>query len=226
MRRVMSNAPRQTAAQGFTLVEVLVGLGIMALLSVLTAQGLDLLLRSRDTARADIDRVALMQVSLRQWQWDLDASQTLTEALPEGSVSWNGRVMRMARPVGWTATDGADGGMQVVAWTVREGHWWRWQSAPLFTRLQVQHAWRSALQWGQQPWHAQEPLATQLAAADDWQLQFHANHAWFPTPTAAGTPQTPTGIRLVLTLPHATTDAVPPTLTVDWVHPAFNPQRS
>ena len=69
-------------ALGFTLVEVLVALASMALLSVLSWQGIDTLLRTREITQSQVNDTALVQASLRQWHMDWDAIQPLPDQLP------------------------------------------------------------------------------------------------------------------------------------------------
>jgi len=133
-------------APGFTLVEVLVALALMAVLALLSWRGLDSMLRTRDITGARIHTVTLAQVSLLQWQADLNAVQTVPLLMNDTALSWDGRVIRMLRRSGTPllaedslrqmptpdqatppAAASADAGMQVVAWTVRDGHWWRWR---------------------------------------------------------------------------------------------------
>ena len=62
---------------GFTLIEVLVALGLMALLGLMSWRGLDTLLRTREVTQSRTDEVALVQVSLGQWRADLNAQMAL-----------------------------------------------------------------------------------------------------------------------------------------------------
>jgi len=227
MQSMSPCSPPRSAACGFTLVEVLVALGVMALLSVLSWQGIDTLLRSREITYLRVGEVALMQSSLRQWQMDLDAMQTFPDLLPEGSLSWDGRVMRVLRRSATPTSSGTDGGVHVVAWTLREGHWYRWQSTGLQTRSQVRQAWQAASQWGHHPdseWRRQE---TRLMPAQSWQLLYCRGHTWTdPQSSREPNPRIPDAVRIELQLQPPVADTDPLVLTVDWVNPVFNPNRT
>jgi general secretion pathway protein J len=217
----------RNCALGFTLVEVLVALASMALLSVLSWQGIDTLLRTREITQSQVNDTALVQASLRQWHMDWDAIQPLPDLLPQGSVNWDGRVMRMLRRSPTPQASGADGGVLVVAWTQRNGHWWRWQSNALFTRAQVQHAWQAAAQWGHHPVDALRRQETRLMAAQAWQIFYYRDNSWsHPMSSNDPSQRPPDGVRIVLQPIGKTTAADKSALTVDWVHPAFNPHRT
>ena len=79
---------------GFTLVELLVALGVMALMAILGWRGLDGLSRAQAAAQTRSDEVLTVQAALGQWNADLAAmlqlDQTQTQAL-----DWDGRVLRI-----------------------------------------------------------------------------------------------------------------------------------
>jgi len=227
MQTLSPCSPPRSAACGFTLVEVLVALAAMALLTLLSWQGIDALMRTREITHPRVDQVALMQSSLRQWQMDLDAIQTFPDLLPEGSLFWDGRVMRVLRRSATPTASGADGGVHVVAWTLREGHWWRWQSAGLQTRAQVRQAWQAAAQWGHNPVHETRRQETRLAPAQHWQLFYYRGNTWtHPQSSSEPSQRTPDAVRIVLQLQSSAADPNPPALSLDWVNPAFNPNRT
>ena len=240
---------RQTAriARGFTLVEVLVALSLMAVLALLSWRGLDSMLRTRDSTGARINAVALAQVSVAQWQADLNAVQTVPLLINEVALSWDGRVMRMLRRSGTPSAapdapgltpnkpgvQADDAGMQVVAWTVRDGHWWRWQSPDLRLRADVLQAWQQAAQWGQNPGSELRRQEARLMPVQSWQVFYFRENAWVNPLSSVGnsaalnlsaTPL-PDAVQIQLTLDGKT---APDSgrLTLDWVNPAYNPSRS
>jgi general secretion pathway protein J len=192
------------ARRGFTLVEVLVAMLIMAVLSTITWQGLDSILRARDGSRAALDRTQRLATIVVQWEQDLQALYQTGPAVP--ALHFDGRTVRLTRR--------AEGGVALVAWAVREGRWQRWVG-PTFTRLaDLQESWiASQGLLGNEPGHL-----TLLEGAGDWQVYFHRGGSWTnaqstgdlavaPAPAASGAPPAarvvealPAAVRLVITI--------------------------
>ena len=196
MRRAETGTRR-----GFTLVEVLVAMLVMAILSMLTWQGLDGILRARDGSRAALDRTTRMATVVVQWEQDL---QSLYETQAVPALHFDGRTVRMTRRT--------EGGVALVAWSVRSGQWLRWVG-PTFTRLMdLQESWiASQGLLGNEPGHL-----TLAEGASEWQIYFHRGGAWTnaqstgdvavaPAAAASGAAGTaiealPTAVRMVITL--------------------------
>ena len=229
-------------ARGFTLVELLVALFVMALLAVLSYRGLDGMVRALRWSSARADEVLTLQTGLAQWAADLDA----IEQIPgwNRAIDWNGRVLRMTR----RSTAQEAGGMLVVAWTRRiteqGGMWMRWQSPPITTRGELEQALQRAELWSQN--QSTDDLSREVAVTplDDWQLFFFRDNAWTnpqsssitaatvaATAAAAGAAAPvappsvasaqPDGVRLVRVLPG--NRAVNGLITRDWVRPQLTP---
>lgn len=229
--------------RGFTLIEVLVALSIMALMAVMTWRGIDGMTRAQDATRRYTDDVLALQAGLSQWRADLDAmmiwqARSLTTGSTGGSgtsndspkvnrsLSWDGNTLRITRMV----ADGADEGLRVVAWTRRAGNgqWLRWQSPPVLTLQAWQSAWEAAARWGETASLQSTPgggaQETVIAIASDWQLHYFRNNAWTNPLSSSSegadlTDATPDGLRLMVTL--AQGQALSGLLTVDWVRPNF-----
>ena len=222
---------------GFTLVELLVGLALMAVLAVLSWRGLDTMMRTRDSTQARIDAVAAAQMGLSQWRADLLAMHGVPGVLGGNSLAWDGRVMRLLRRSGSPQSQGQDAGLQVTAWTVRDGQWRRWQSADLRNRAQIDQAWSEAAQWGQNPSSQALQQEAKLMPAGRWQVFYLRDNAWANPLSSDGQQtqallKTPDAIRMVLQLDTSNTNNANAnnsmdqgTLTLDWVRPDFNPNR-
>ena len=91
-------------ARGFTLIEVLVALVIMATMAVMSWRGIDALLKSRDIAQSHLDQTVRLQTVLAQWEQDLRSLQDSRVVPP---LSFDGASMRITRQQAL--------GMQVVA---------------------------------------------------------------------------------------------------------------
>ena len=230
-------------ARGFTLVELLVALFVMALLAILSWRGLDGMTRAQAATEARADDVLALQTGLAQWKSDLDALVQLPQLT---AIEWNGRVLRITRRGTASATDG----IRVVAWARRDGQWLRWQSAPLATRGDVDTAWLQADQWSQTPGEQERRSEVAVAPLEEWQLFYFRGDAWtnplssdatgttaatttnpFAAAVAAATGTgtgrlavVPDGVRVVLTLPPGR--ALAGKITLDWINPKVGGGKS
>ncbi len=190
-----------SSADGFTLVEVLVALVIMAVLAGLAWQGVDGMLRARSASLEALDRTTRLSTVVTQFEQDI-AALFETTAVP--ALQFDGQTLRLTRQ--------GPRGVNVVAWAVRDGAWMRW-AGPAATRSEdLQLGWmRSQQLLGREP----EQLRA-VEGASAWQLYFFRANAWSnaqssgdlrslassttgSTPLPPGRQQLPTGIRVVLT---------------------------
>jgi len=207
----------------------------MALLSLMGWRGLDSMLRTREVTQTRSNAVSLVQVSMSQWQADLNAVQAMPGLLRDASLGWNGNTLQMLRRSGSVMPGGEDAGLWVVAWTVRDGHWWRWQSPDLRDRAGVLQAWQQASQWGQNPGSELRRFEAQLMPVTSWQLFYFRDNAWVnPFSSVGNAADSPTNhplqeaalpdaVRIQLKLSDTTERG---SLTLDWVNPGYNPNRS
>ncbi|PUE53625.1 general secretion pathway protein GspJ [Limnohabitans sp. 2KL-17] len=234
-------------ARGFTLIEVLVAISVMALMALMSWRGLDGMLRTQSSLQSRSDEIRTLQAGLAQWQTDLDQ---LAELQGIASWNWDGKVLRLTRrsadappsSVGVGIDAMGAPSVRVVAWTWRidpgrpgGGDWQRWQSAPLTQRQDWQTAWKLAQQWSQTPDDATRTGQVQIHPLAGWQLFVHRGGAWTnPLSSDAVTTgtsnnadgnttqsgATPDGVRLVLTLPPGPSGAG--SLSMDWVRPTLS----
>lgn len=238
--------------RGFTLVELLVALVVMALLSLMSWRGLDGMARATAVTQARADELVALQNGMAQFGADLDAMMDLTQtaapsaggggdgngATPNPSASsaasasgkpmsldWNGQVLRIVRASG----DVSDSGLRVVAWTRRsnqgQGPWLRWQSALLRKPADLQTAWTQAAVWAQSPDDATRKAEVVLVPLLDWKIYYYRNDAWSnPLSSAEAGSAMPDGVRLVLTLPEGA--ALAGAITRDWIRPTVAGNKS
>jgi general secretion pathway protein J len=216
--------------KGFTLVELLVALMVMALLAVLSWRGLDGMTRAQSQTQQRADEVLTLQAGLGQWTADLDALlvQPNTTAL-----DWDGRGLRMTR----RSSDPQAVGPLVVAWTQRNidgtDQWLRWQSPPVRNRTELALAWSRAALWAQNPSAEARRAEVALTPLAGWQIFYYRDGAWSnPLSSSASTAAVgsttdtsiPEGVRLVLTLPPG--QALAGVLTRDWIRPTVGGGKS
>jgi general secretion pathway protein J len=229
----MHGMPNMQRQRGFTLIELLIAITLMAVLAGLSWRGLDSLMRSRDVTQAQVDKTAVLQTVLAQWQADLNAVQPIP-GLVDAGVLWSGNTLRLTRRATTWRADGSDTGLWVVAWTMRNKQWLRWQSPAVQSKTALQQAWAQAERWGQNPSSDDAALETSLITLDAWQLTYFRGNAWTNplsssgnTPTAGAlTPEgaLPDAVRLQIDLPAST--GLRGRLTLDWVRPNFSNSKT
>lgn len=209
--------------KGFTLVEVLVALLIMAVIAAMGWQGVSSMARSREIVAAASERTLQLSTLVAQWEQDLGA---LYDSPQVPGLAFDGASLRLVRR--------AEDGVQVVVWSVLSGTWRRWSGPVLRRSGELQQSWLASQQL-----QGNEP--GQLKLLDDvsgWQLYFWRGQGWSNAQSsgdlapaageaapaaappassasaaaAAGTPlvnpaslprraQLPTGVRLLIDLP-------------------------
>jgi general secretion pathway protein J len=190
---------RRARAGGFTLVEVLVALLIMSVMAGLSWRGIDGLARARDGVESNIEATARLNTVLAQWEADLQALYQ-TSGVP--ALSFDGATLRLTRA--------SEGGVQLVAWQLREQRWLRWSSPVVQRYGDLQEQWmRSQQLLGNEP-----NQLVLLGGVTGLQVYFYRRNGWSnaqssgdvvaadpaaSTPQGAGT-ELPGGVRLLLSL--------------------------
>ncbi len=194
-------------AAGFTLVEVLVALMIMALMAAMAWQGVDAIVRARDSSQERVESTLRLNTVIAQWEQDLASLQETASVPP---LTFDGATLRLTRR--------AAGGVQLVTWALRNdatgSSLQRWASPPYTTRAELQDMWLRSQQFqGSEPGQ----LRT-LDGLAQWQVYFYRGNGWSnaqssgdvvtPVTAAASAPAgaasaptrqlLPTGVRLSL----------------------------
>lgn len=121
-------------ARGFTLIEVMVAVTIMAIMATLAWRGVDGLARAHEISAQRLAQVQQVNTALAQLGVDLDK---LIDVPTVPAFTFDGASLRWVRS--------HDAGLQVVVWSLRAGAWWRWTSPPLTQQGALRDAWSASL---------------------------------------------------------------------------------
>lgn len=188
-------APAARSA-GFTLVEVLVALFILAIVAGLSWRGIDGMLRTRDASQQRLELQMRLQSVIGQWEADLAALQD-TDVVP--ALQFDGASLRLTRAT--------EGGVQLVVWALRGGHWMRWSAPAVTHQGELLELWLRS----QQLLGNERAQLDALGGVESWQLYYWRGNAWSNAQSTGDAAQSgeqtlvgatreelPGGVRLVL----------------------------
>jgi len=141
---------------GFTLVEVLVALLIMAILAAMAFRGVDAIVHAKDSAQASTDRTLKLNSGMSQFEYDV--SQMVDSKVLPRAIMFDGATLRIARRT--------PDGIELVLWTLQDRRWQRWASAPYIHTSGLTDAWMRSQQWDSVSANA----VTVLENVDDFQV--------------------------------------------------------
>lgn len=192
--------------KGFTLVEVLVALMVMAIVATMAWQGVDGMVRARDATQQRLGNNLQLGTVLAQWDVDLAAIQDSGVVPPLG---FDGATLRLTRR--------SEAGMQLVVWSLKPDptgapRWLRWASPAVQRSGELQDHWLRSQQFQ----GSEAGQLEMLTGVSQWQLYYYRVNAWTnaqssgdisPVDVAANAAanaarqreRLPTGVRLVLT---------------------------
>ena len=157
---------RATRRAGFTLIEVLVAMVVMAIMSLMAWQGVDGIVRTRESNQVRLEQTLRLETVIAQWEQDL-ASLQETSAVP--ALSCDGQSVRLTRRT--------DNGMQVVVWSLRpDNHgnvWQRWAGPAVTTTSSLQETWLRTQQFQ----GSETGQLRTLVGLESWQVYFFQG-AW------------------------------------------------
>lgn len=151
-------------SRGFTLVEVLVALVVMATMAGMAWRGIDALMRSREIAQVRLAQTARLQTVLAQWEVDLRAVQDSHSVVEPLSFDGGNLVLTRQAPAG----------LQVIVWSLREGSLWRWESPALRTVQDLEDQRQRGLQQLAQ----RNPALRAFDGVAGWQFYCFWGNAW------------------------------------------------
>ena len=146
-------------SRGFTLVEVLVALVVMAVMAGLAWRGVDGMLRSRESTLASLAATTRLGTVMTQWEQDLQALYDTRGGVP--SIKFDGNTLRLVRNV--------PDGVQIVAWSVVQGRWQRWASPAVTHSDELNEHWLRS----QQLQGSEREQLRLLDGVETWQVYFY-----------------------------------------------------
>lgn len=149
--------------RGFTLIEVLVALTVMAVMAVLAWRGVDAMLRSREINAEHLQRTEQLRTLVMQWEQDL---RELQDSGQIDALRFDGRNLRLTRR--------SPGGLQLVVWRLESGRLLRWAAAPAAGRAALLAAEQRATQLGGSDLDGLPSLGGVLG----WEVYFYRNNSW------------------------------------------------
>jgi general secretion pathway protein J len=164
--------------RGFTLVEVLVAMFVMAIVAMMAWQGVDGIVRTRDASQGKLEQLLRLNTVFAQFEQDLAASQD-SGALPQPLPSFDGISLKITRR---TPT-----GLQLVVWSLRGGTWLRWAGPSVTNAQALQESWLSS----QQFIGSEAGQLRTLTGITDWQCYFYRGSAWSNCQSSSGDSTTP-----------------------------------
>jgi len=160
-------------SRGFTLVEVLVAMMIMAILAAMAWQGVDGIVRTRAASQGRLEQLLRVNTVLAQFQQDLEAAQD-SAALPQPLPSFDGLSLRLTRRT--------PEGLQLVVWSLRGGTWLRWAGPAVTNARALQDQWMTSQQFlGNEAGQ----LRT-LTGITEWQAYCFRGNGWSNCQSSAG----------------------------------------
>lgn len=189
----MTLMTRARAAAGFTLVELLVAIGILAIVAVLGWRGLDSILRSRVSLTQQMEHTRGIQLAFAQLQSDLEQLAGSTVIGTRQNLVANNLRLIFVRTV---APDHGATQLVVVSYRLRDGVLTRRESAGTRDLAQLDALWQVAVSDGDPV-----PGVGLQAGVAGMGVRLWVNGAWQAPASATSAAQLdPTGLEMSLRL--------------------------
>jgi len=205
MTRIPSSRQRPA---GFTLVELLVAIAILAMVAVLGWRGLDGIVRARVALTADMETTRGMQLAFAQMENDCEHAAGNDIMVGRPALLWDTDRLVLVRKV---FVENEPSRLQVVSYRVVEGKLVRRESPGTRDLIQIEQLWQAITSDAAAE---NSPSVVLQVGVVGMQVQGWQNNAWRNEPTAVGggtvdptitdppakNAQDPTGVQVALTV--------------------------
>ena len=205
MTRIPSSRQRPA---GFTLVELLVAIAILAMVAVLGWRGLDGIVRARVALTADMETTRGMQLAFAQMENDCEHAAGNDIMAGRSALLWDTDRLVLVRKV---FVENEPSRLQVVSYRVVEGKLVRRESPGTRDLIQIEQLWQAITSDAAAE---NSPSVVLQVGVVGMQVQGWQNNAWRNEPTAVGggaqdpvivespakNAQDPTGVQVALTV--------------------------
>lgn len=214
-----------TWQNGFTLVEMLVALALLATLALISWRGLDAMGTARIVNQDHQNQVLAFNAGLSQWTADLNS---IIQTPFVNALEFDGKLLRLTR-----LENNQKENMKVVviAWTKAnldgKNYWIRWQSKAVSSQGDLKEQYKLAKIWSDSVSSENIQDATPVVAIDSWSLMYFRGNSWSNALSSADQEDTesdllesinlPDAIRLQLQL--SPQQSMSGTITKDWLKP-------
>ncbi|WP_308494615.1 type II secretion system protein GspJ [Duganella rivi] len=183
---------RHTANAGFTLVELLMAITILAMVAVLSWRGLDGILRARARLTTQTEQARNLQLAFAQMQRDCDHLAPTSLLQGQSNLQTDDDRVTLVRI---SSAENAATQLLVVSYRVQDGSLVRRESAATRSLPQLQALWQAALS-------DQGALAIVTLQTDVRQMttRYWIDQRWQPTANSSASNNTPLGLAVELTL--------------------------
>lgn len=211
--------------KGFTLIEMLVALALLATLALISWRGLDAITTTRNINQEHQNQVLALTAGLAQWNTDLDA---LIQTPFINALEFDGKLLRLTRLEG-NQNDTMN--LMVVAWTQAnldgKSYWVRWQSRPVMNQGDLKEQFNLAKIWSDSVSLSNLQNATKIVAIESWNLQYFRGNAWSNALSSADETDEDSSLLESIVLPDAIRlelkispqQTLSGSLTKDWIKP-------
>jgi len=177
MTRIPSGGPR---AAGFTLVELLVAIAILAMVAVLGWRGLDGIVRARVALTADMETTRGMQLAFAQMENDCEHAAGTDIMAGRPALLWDTDRLTLVRKV---FVENEPSRLQVVSYRVVAGQLIRRESPGTRDLIQIEQLWQAI---ASDAAAENSPSVVLQVGVVGMQVQGWQNNVWRNEPTAVG----------------------------------------